>query len=161
MVINKRNSLSLTLSFLWRIFPLLWWSLHGFLCTFLQYSSLRAQEQHDHRFLLPPRGAPKRGQRVWRMGLVVSALTPVQSTRQKRREMETQLKRWQQRGGAGRQAMESGRAPAAGCWFCKRGKTHHIHAVEKESQNKSKDTVVLHSIPDSDQRSRKRASGTD
>ena len=40
----------------------------------------------------------------------------------------------------------------AGCWFCKRGKTRHTHAVKKESQNKSKDTVMSQSVPDNDQR---------
>lgn len=56
--------------------------------------------------------------------------------------------------------MESARRQA-GCWFCKQGKAHHIHAVEKESQNKSKDTVISQSVPDNDQRGRKRASVID
>ena len=38
------------------------------------------------------------------------------------------------------------------CWFCKCGKTCHIHAVQKESQNESNDTVTSQIVPDNDER---------
>lgn len=38
------------------------------------------------------------------------------------------------------------------CWFCTCGKTCHIHAVEKEPQNESNDTVTSQIVPDNDQR---------
>lgn len=130
-----------------------------FLCTFLQYSSLRGPRNSTTiSSCCHPEGAPK-GLEEWVLWSVADSCAKYQAEEEgKWRPSSSGDSR---EGVQGNRRWSLGELQQAGCWFCKRGKTHHIHAVEKESQNKSKDIVVLHSIPDNDQRSRKRASGTD
>lgn len=127
-----------------------------FLCTFLQYSSLRGPRNST----TISAATQKEPQGAWRMGLVVSGWLLCKVPGRRGGEMETQLSGDSREGVQGSLAVESGRLQQAGCWFASVGR-HTTYMQLKESQNKSKDTVISHSIPDNDQRSRKRASGTD
>lgn len=81
-MINKRNSLSLTLSFLWRIFPLLWWS--PWISCVLSSNTPPLEGPGTARPSLPA-ATQKEPQRGLKNGSCGQWLTPVQSTRQKRR----------------------------------------------------------------------------
>lgn len=121
-----------------------------FLCTFFQYSSLKGPRNSTTiSSCFPLEGAPQGTEfeeRVlwsvadccakhqaeeegkWRPSSSGDSREGVQGDRPWSLGMESALKQ-------------------AGCWFCKPGKTHHTHAVEKESQNESKDTVMSQSVP--------------
>ena len=135
-----------------------------FFCTFLQHSSLKGSRNSttiSSCFHLE--GAPK-GAKGLKNGSCDHGWLLSKVPGGRGGEMEAQLRRWEQRRGAGWQAVESGdgvSAQAGGLLVLQAGKARHIHAVEKESQNKSKDTVTSQSVPDNNQRGRKRASGID